>query len=389
MTTKDLMFALIRSEIFDLELPQDAAALIDAEMQEKLYRLSKEHDMAHVVASAIEKCNLPQERRNEPILAKLQKEQMLAFYRYQTTTYELGAICSCLEAGGIDFIPLKGSVLRQYYTQPWMRTSCDIDILVRPEVLDRATDLLVQSLGYQKGTKNFHNISLYTQSGVHIELHFDLIEEMRHPTFIEVLKRAWEDASPMEGTQHHMLLSNEFFYFYHVAHMVKHFEEGGCGIRPFLDLLILNRHLTYDAAIKEDLLRQGSLTVFDETARALSGVWFEGLPHTELTQMTEQFIISGGVYGNMENKVAVQQQKKGGKLHYVMAKIFPPYRTLKLQYPILKKHCYLMPVFIVVRWFRWLFGKNAKRTASEFSMNRSISDEKVNAAAELCRRLGL
>ena len=25
---------------------------------------------------------------------------------------------------------------------------------------------------------------------------------------------------------------DELFYFYHIAHMVKHFENGGCGIRP-------------------------------------------------------------------------------------------------------------------------------------------------------------
>ena len=30
----------------------------------------------------------------------------------------------------IPFLPLKGSVIRQYYPEPWMRTSCDIDILV-------------------------------------------------------------------------------------------------------------------------------------------------------------------------------------------------------------------------------------------------------------------
>ena len=388
MSTKNLMFSMIANEIFGTEPSLDASTLIDAPMAEQLYRLAKTHDMAHVVAIAMEKLslNLPDD---SVVLKKLQKQQMLAFYRYQTSQFELGAICDCFEEGGIDFIPLKGAVIRPLYPQPWLRTSCDLDVLVHPSDLDRAADLLATTLGYQKGTKNYHNISLYTASGVHVELHFDLIEEMRHPAFIKILSRAWEYAAPVEGKQHHMAFSNEFFYFYHVAHMVKHFEEGGCGIRPFVDLLLLGRSMTYDAEKKAKMLAEGSLTVFEENARRLAAVWFCGEPHNDLTAKTEQFILQGGVYGTVENKVAVQQQKKGGRFAFVMAKIFPPYRVLKHQYPVLKKHCYLMPVFTVVRWFRWLFGKNTKRTVAELSMNTSIPRDRVEQAAELYQKLGL
>ena len=387
MNTQELMFTLIKSELFGIEPTQDVAALIDAEELERLYRLSKSHDLCHVVAAALEALPLGVDTA-DPYLQKFQKQQMIAIYRYQTATYELGSICDLFESNAILFIPLKGSVLRQYYPQPWMRTSCDLDIMVRRDDLDRATKLLVTSLGYRAENKNFHNVSLFTQSGVHIELHFDLIEEMRHPAFAKILSTAWEDASPLDGKQYQMGFSNEFFYFYHIAHMVKHFEEGGCGIRPFIDLLVLNRTLTFSQTLW-DMLRQGALLDFESNARTLSEAWFDSGEHTELSRMTEQFILHGGVYGNLENKIAVQQQKKGGRFSYVIKKIFPPYRVLKLQYPVLKKHCYLMPVFVVVRWFRWLFGKNARRTVAELSMNSSISDEKVNSASELCHRLGL
>ncbi|MBO4954226.1 MAG: nucleotidyltransferase family protein, partial [Clostridia bacterium] len=36
----------------------------------------------------------------------------------------------------IDFMPLKGAVIRQYYPEPWMRTSCDIDIHVKKDRLE-------------------------------------------------------------------------------------------------------------------------------------------------------------------------------------------------------------------------------------------------------------
>ncbi|MDO5139153.1 MAG: nucleotidyltransferase family protein, partial [Oscillospiraceae bacterium] len=33
-------------------------------------------------------------------------------------------ICSALDNGNIDYVPLKGSVIKDLYPEPWMRTSC-------------------------------------------------------------------------------------------------------------------------------------------------------------------------------------------------------------------------------------------------------------------------
>ena len=48
---------------------------------------------------------------------------MIAIYRYEKINYELNRLRSALNEAQIPFIPLKGSVLRQYYPEPWMRTS--------------------------------------------------------------------------------------------------------------------------------------------------------------------------------------------------------------------------------------------------------------------------
>lgn len=62
--------------------------------------------------------------------------------------HEYNRICDALESVEISFLPLKGSVLRQYYPEPWMRTSCDIDILVHENDLEKTTEYLVRDLGY-------------------------------------------------------------------------------------------------------------------------------------------------------------------------------------------------------------------------------------------------
>ena len=85
-----------------------------------LYKLSKAHDLAHLVGDALIKNDLI---GNDEIKAKYQKQVMIAIYRYEKINYELNRLRSALNEAQIPFIPLKGSVLRQYYPEPWMRTS--------------------------------------------------------------------------------------------------------------------------------------------------------------------------------------------------------------------------------------------------------------------------
>ena len=112
----------------------------------ELYRLSKAHDVAHLVGDSLSKCgvfaNLPDtleenERATiEKIKAKFDEQIFTAVYRYENINYELERLKETLEEAEIPFILLKGSVIRKYYPEPWMRTSCDIDILVKKEDLD-------------------------------------------------------------------------------------------------------------------------------------------------------------------------------------------------------------------------------------------------------------
>ena len=171
--------------------------------------------------------------------------------------------------------------------------------------------------------------------------------------------------------------------------MANHFYGGGCGIRPFLDLWILDYKVEHDTQKREALLQKGGMLTFALVARSLAGVWFSGQTHTELTRKMEAFILGGGVYGNMENMAAVQQAKKGGKIQFILYKIFMPYSLLKGHYPILQKHKYLLPFCQVARWFRLLSRNRWKRSLRELKTNAEISIEQVSSTADLLKVLGL
>lgn len=350
-----------------------------------LYQLSKSHDLAHLVGDALIKNGL---LPDEEIKSKFEKQLMMAVYRYERINYELNSVRKALNKAEIPFIPLKGSVLRQYYPEPWMRTSCDIDILIHECDLERAVALLTSELSYRKEIKGSHDVSLFSQSGVHLELHYSLIEEKSIGQVDSVLQTVWENASPIDGTSEY-LLSDEMFYYYHIAHMAKHFVGGGCGIRPFLDIWVLNHCKNADSGKRDALLAAGGLDSFAASAERLSQVWFDGAEHTDLTKQMEQYLLSGGVYGTTENRVSVQQVRKGGKFRYALSRIWLPYDVLKFQYPSLDGKRLLLPFYEVRRWFRLLFRGNVKRSVHELKVNSTTTKDEQDAAKRMLSELRL
>lgn len=379
------MFALIRHVVCGAELNEEDKAGLTLELLPRLYALSKAHDTAHIVAQGLSDLGLLGE---DEISQKFQKQQMLAVYRYQKLNYELEQICQTLEDAKIPFIPLKGSVIRQYYPEPWMRTSCDIDVLVHEEELDRAVALFEEK-GYKSDAKNSHDVSLYSAGGIHIELHYETVEEGCAAEANTILSNIWENAVPQTTGSAHMMLTDEIFYFYHIAHMAKHFENGGCGIRPFLDIWILEHHVEHNDTGRIALLEQGGLLAFASAGRQLSSVWFDGAKHNEVTEQMQSYILFGGVYGTLDNRVAVHQNKQGGKIRYIMSRIFMPYDSLKFLYPILNKHKWLTPVMEVRRWFRLLRKGRMKQSLHELNVNKTMSQEQISGTADLLQKLGL
>lgn len=151
----------------------------------EVYKLSKAHDVAHLVGDALNKSgvfeNLPADldENERAAIAKVKEkfdEQIFtAVYRYENINYELEQICKTLEEAKIPFIPLKGSVIRKYYPEPLMRTSCDIDVLVHENDIEKAMSFLVKKSGAACETKGSHDVGLFLNS-VHIELHYSHIE---------------------------------------------------------------------------------------------------------------------------------------------------------------------------------------------------------------------
>lgn len=128
-------------------------------------------------------------------------------------------------------MPLKGAIIRDYYPSPELRTSCDIDILVPSDYLDSAIDCLVSECNYTFERRYSHDVSLFSPSKVHLELHFNLIEN--NEKISNVLNNIWNTSTLDKDSNFRYIMSTEFFVVYHIAHMAEHFIHGGCGVRNF------------------------------------------------------------------------------------------------------------------------------------------------------------
>ena len=288
--TSKVMFALLRSAVCGGLLSSEEISLYSPDILPKITSLAQKHDVIHLIVFALKKNGLLDESSKN-----LESKMLTAVYRCEKLKYELTKLCAALEQAEIPFIPLKGAVLRQYYPEPWMRTSCDIDVLVHEEDLQSAVSYLSDNLGYRRESQNSHDISMFSQGGVHIEVHYDLVEDGKVNSVTAVLKQIWNVAVTHDGCNYQYEMPDEMFYFYHIAHMAKHFvSTGGCGIRPFLDIWVLNHRIDFNREKREKLLSDGGLGVFAKQAELLSEVWFGNAEHTEITKQMEKYILRGG-----------------------------------------------------------------------------------------------
>lgn len=382
-TVEKVFFALIRFEINGDELCEDVKNLITPEMLPALFKLSKRYDLAHLIGDALDKNGLLPDGTEAK--KRFLQERNMAVYRYEQIQYELEQICDVLEKAEIPFIPLKGSVIRKHYPELWMRTSCDIDILVKEENLLTAIDSLTHGLNYHHDSTGNHDAHLFAENGVHLELHYKL--NPNDEQWNTVLTNIWEYLQDIET--YHCSLTDEMFYFYHIAHMAGHFKVGGCGIRPFLDLYLLRKYVNYNQEKLIGLLDEGGLLVFNQAVCELSDYWFAGTASSQLAIDIQDFIFNAGMYGGVENRVFIDKVKKRNKLGVLFSRVFLSYDRLKFQYPILQKHKILVPFYQVKRWFNLLNKGKRKQAVQELQSTVHQDESKSAHIARLLNDLGL
>lgn len=357
--------------------PDMLSQMSDEDIRE-IYDSAKKHDLAHLVGVALETAEPGDKNRYKPFVT----EEIKAMYRYEWLTGEYKKICAVLEQHEIPYIPLKGSVIRALYREPWHRTSSDIDILIPEERMENALAIFENELSYTRTGATLQDVSLTAPNGVHFELHFDGGEK-----YVDC-SEIWADARPANPGSYQHILSAEMLLLTHIAHMAKHFVNGGCGLRPFLDLWLIKEKLPYDAEKLSRMLDSHQLTDFGNVMFGIVAVWFDHKTPTETEKITQDYIFSGGVYGNLYNSISVTRSRQNICI-YVIQRIFPPRSSLLASYPVLKRHPWQLPLCWVRRWIRLIREGKLKQIQVEYNINRRLDAGQLNHTDDLLTQLGL
>ena len=380
-TLQDIFIKILRSELNETELDSAVKDQLTPDVLSALYSLSKRHDLAHIVASSLYKNGFS---GDDEIYKRFSQENIMSVYRCIQMNYALKEICNTFNEEHIPYIPLKGSVIRPYYPEESMRTSCDIDILIKEENLDAAIYALVQN-GFKCGEKNYHDVSLYSPNNIHLELHFNIQENI--DTLDVVLKDAWKYATLKQNSCYEF--TKEFFLFHAFAHMSYHFLSGGCGVRPLMDIWVMEHKMGISYHQARELLEKAGIYVFATEISNLVDVCFSDKPQDAFSDTLLSYIFDGGVYGSSQNKIAVKKENTKSTFRYSMQRLFMSYRDMTVIFPILKKLPFLLPFCWIIRSFKMIFSGKMRTSIAEIKTANRVSDKEIENIKKMKDKLGL
>ena len=377
-------------ELIDFALADGTVPEIETEeVWENIYRLSQFHKIQSLIFHAVQK--LPKEQRPpESILKKIQQAGSLEIARDTVQKAAQMELLTAFEKAGIAVLPLKGFLIKQFYPDTSMRMMADLDILF-PVEKEKETEGVLTALGYVCEHKDSHHSVYMRHPFMNIEMHYNMIG---NDSLLDAYyDNIWERLELEPGMSYIYRLKWEDFYIFMIAHLAKHFQGGGSGIRSVIDVQqFLNKmEEKLDWKYINEELRKIELTQFEQHMRNLTAIWFGGEKETEFYAQLREFIQNSGIYGTLKNlgvQRAIRAGRKGwkGKMQMWLNVIFLPYKEMKMQYPYLLKCPVLLPIAWIQRFFRTIFlrRKKAKRILSSMNAERDV----VKAHQELFEKLG-
>ena len=302
--------------------------------------------------------------------------------------FELERLQPIFDSEGIDYIFLKGSVIKKYYPDTSMRRMSDVDILFRGADFQKI-DKIFQGLGYEILHKDAKDTAYKNpMNDVAIEMQPHLID-IGYSKWYEYLEEIWDKCS---HNRHEYTMPMEDYYIYHIIHMAKHFKNGGIGLTHVLDVYVMQENLiNIDWNYVEAQLTKIGLNKFNSVIKMIANHWF-GTGDTngfsaEQVELITIFIFSAGAFGSKKQQETNFIVARGDNKVSLRKKIFPNMTTMMNYYgDFLNRHKYLLPLYWmrlnINRLFR--YDKNMKEMRESISSIDEARISKTKVIMEMC-----
>lgn len=266
---------------------------------------------------------------------------------------EYAKVARAFEKNGVDFLPVKGFQVCSLYPVSDYRFMSDTDILVSDY---KKAGEIAKKLGYKLEDDNpemGHDVTYIKKPFMNLELHFSLFGSSApfYDYYLDIL-----DRTAIEGKHEHRMTDEQHFC-YMLAHMKKHYDIAGTGVRSVADVYLFNKNLRpklSEEKISEELSVLG-LTEFDKKISAIAEKWF-GDELVDRFSEEELYILKSGTYGTFRNMI-LNRKTDSGNAGYVIKRMFPPMNWMKEYFPVLRKAPALLPAVYSYRILRAVFTR--------------------------------
>lgn len=355
-----------------------------------ILKLSKSHQVAPIVYYGIEnsQLNIPND-----IKEKFFNQVIQSIVVEQNQVLEFKSVSENFEQKGIDYLPLKGCVIKKLYPKSEMRIMGDMDILVRQNQITEVCSVM-ENLGFVQGEVT-ENVIVYTKNIVNFEMHTSLCTT--DDVYYNYFKDNWDKAFLKTTDKHRYVFSNEDAFVFDFVHLVKHYTRGGVGLRQFIDIWLMLKK--FDDMNTEYIISEfkklGLLEFYNNVVDTVEN-WFGNKEQTDITKFITDITLKSGSFGTEGKRsasVAMKVVKEKGKsknniLYKILCTVFLPFSAMKTIYPILEKAPILLPIMWVVRWFKTLFFKR-KNISKQINRIQNSTNSAVDSYLSELEYVGL
>lgn len=359
----------------------DTPRIADVDWNE-IYKLAEIHNLCGIICQQIR--YLPKDNQTKDQLKSYFKQHLgFAIRLDEKRDSAKHLVDGFLNKNGIDHIFVKGVEIKSYYPVPELRTSGDIDVILRRDKFESAYKLLKES-----------NIIITDYSTNVITAKVDDIEIEFHSN-ADVITDYFDDIFNLSFVkyEHTYCLKEYEHLLYIICHLCKHLAYRGAGIRMLMDIDVLVRSIP-DFDLKRLMLMAEKAGIKQCTSVLLSlcKKWFNtpvessAQINDKLMDCFDRVMLDGGSFGYEINSIPIKHIGSN-KLSTLMKLAFPSRELLKSAYPYYNKNRLLLPVARINRLTDAVFKKRRQAIASAKQIR--FNGGNANIQKQLLTELGI
>ena len=298
--------------------------------------------------------NYPMEH---PIMLCLLDFYCVATLQSDHQIQQIQKICDAFEENGIDYMPVKGAIMKFLYPNHELRGMSDADILIREEQYSQICPIMTE-LGFVQSGESDHEY-IWVHEHLKVELHKRLMPTYNQD-YYQYFGIGWDLAKIQNG--HRWSMTNEDAFIYDFIHFAKHYRDAEGNCRFIVDLWVhLRSHPDLDMAyIRKEMQKMGMEAFFDNIMNLIHA-WFYDGPWDDRTERITEALFNDNEQARKDANLIAQnvraEENKGNAKLRPLQRVFPDREHMNWSYPKWKK--VPLPIAWVMRWFHLvLFRRN-------------------------------